>query len=624
MIGGGAATQDIRIATEQAVAGLNSRLPAMPLGQGVIVGQIVDASSKQPIGGALVTLGLPTAQPIRALADSEGRFAFRDLPKGRFNLTATKAGYVDGAYGRLRPSGPSQSLELADGDRDVTISIPLWRYAAITGVVLDESGDPMVGTSVRAMRRSSVAGLPKLTMASTDLTDDRGVFRITMLEPGEYVVAVPMTQSSAPAGMEMFAAEFVAEVGRGEPMIVHMPDRASNAGTAPDGKPLAYQTQFYPATAVSARATALTIGSGEERAGIDFQLKPVRTLTVAGKLMAPDGPSQHTQMSLVPADADGLASPIETATTMSDGTGAFSFPAVPSGQYTLKVVRAPMPNMRGVPEEVTMTSGAGGAVVMTRTVTATMAGGGALPPLPTEPTLWAEVPVSVGNTDLGDVLVSLRPGARVRGAVQFTGTAEKPTPDRLQTISVSLEAADGRPMTAMPFLRGRVENTGQFSTVSVPAGRYFLRVGGVPQGWSFRGAMLGGRDLADTPLEVEGTDIGGVTIVFTDRMSEISGSVTGANGSGDGAATVIVFPTDRDGWTNYGTSPRRLRNVRADKTGAFSIGNLPPGEYFVAAIREASASDWQNPKFLEALAPEARRVQLTEGQKSSQALRVVR
>ena len=60
--------------------------------------------------------------------------------------------------------------------------------------------------------------------------------------------------------------------------------------------------------------------------------------------------------------------------------------------------------------------------------------------------------------------------------------------------------------------------------------------------------------------------------------------------TGDGpadAATVIVFPTDRDAWTNYGTSPRRLRNVRVDKTGAFSIGNLPAGEYFVAAVPEA-------------------------------------
>lgn len=628
--GGGVATQDIRIATEAAVSGLaNSRLPAMPLGQGVIVGQTVDAGTKQPIAGALITLSMPGAQAIRALADGEGRFAFRDLPKGRFSLTASKAGFVEGAYGRLRPSGPTQSLELNDGDKDATISIPLWRYAAITGVVLDESGEPMVGTSVRAMKRSTVAGLPKLTVASTDLTDDRGIFRITMLEPGDYVIAVPMTQSAsgidgiALPGGEFFFAE--AGVRAGEPLVIGMAGGASNAGTGPDGRPLAYLTQFYPAATSSTRATVITVGSGEERSGIDFQLKPTRTQKVAGRVSGPDGPVPHLQMSLVPGDSDGLASPIETATTVTDGTGAFTFPAVPPGAYTLKAVRAPAANFRGIPDEMTMTSGAGGMMVVTRSISvAAAAPGGAAPPPPSDPTLWTEMAVSVGNTDLTDVLVSLRPGARVRGGVQFNGTAEKPTPDKLQSISVSLEAADGRPNMAMPFLRGRVENTGQFSTVSVPAGRYFLRVGGVPQGWSFRGAMLGGRDVADTPLEVDGTDIGGVTLVFTDRMSEINGSVMNASGAGDVSATVLVFPTDRDGWSNYGTSPRRLRSVRVDKTGAFSIGNLPPGEYFIAAVREAAAADWQNVKFLEGLAAEARRVQLAEGQKSSQSLRVVR
>jgi hypothetical protein len=277
--------------------------------------------------------------------------------------------------------------------------------------------------------------------------------------------------------------------------------------------------------------------------------------------------------------------------------------------------------MRVAPMESAMVQ-SGGAVAVTRMVT--LAGGGA-PPLPTEPTLWAEVPVGVGNSDVTDVAIALRPGAKVTGDVQFSGTAEKPTPDRLPSIAVSLESADGRPGVSLPFLRGRVENTGRFSTVTVPPGRYLLRVGGAPQGWTFRGAMLGGRDVADTPFEVEGTDIGGVTILFTDKSSEISGSVTMAGGTGgDATATVIVFPADRDGWTSYGTAPRRLRNVRADRDGAFSIGNLPPGEYYLAAVREADASDWQNPKYLETLVPDARRVQLGEGQKLSQSLRVVR
>ena len=88
------------------------------------------------------------------MADSEGQFAFRDLPPGRFSLAATKAGYADGAYGRLRPNGPAQSIELAADQHVSDASLALWKYGAIAGRVRDESGDPLVNTTVRVLRRS--------------------------------------------------------------------------------------------------------------------------------------------------------------------------------------------------------------------------------------------------------------------------------------------------------------------------------------------------------------------------------------------------------------------------------------------------------------------------------------
>src|SRR4029453_7153714 len=144
---------------------------------------------------ALITLTLPGASPIRALADGEGRFAFRDLPRGRFNLSATKPGYVDGAYGRMRPAGPTLSLELGDSERVSGVTIPLWKYAAIAGMVVDEQGDPLVNSSVRVLKRTIVGGQWRLTPGAQDTTDDRGVYRIGMLEPGEAVVAVRLTST---------------------------------------------------------------------------------------------------------------------------------------------------------------------------------------------------------------------------------------------------------------------------------------------------------------------------------------------------------------------------------------------------------------------------------------------
>ena len=145
-----------------------------------------------------------------------------------------------------------------------------------------------------------------------------------------------------------------------------------------------------------------------------------------------------------------------------------------------------------------------------------------------------------------------------------------------------------------------------------------------PRGWHFRGAMLGGRNITDEPIAIEGEDIGGVTLQFTDTRTELTGSVTGDGDQSDSSALVIVFPADRAGWINYGTRPRRITSARVGSDGSFSLAGLPPGEYFVAAVRDEAAGDWQRTEFLEAIASAATRVRLGEGDKQTQTLRVVR
>ena len=191
-------TQDIRTVGPGPIVpgGPGGPLTPMARGTGLIFGQAVDAGTTRPVAGALITINVPGTAPIRALADGQGRFAFRDLPKGRFNLTATKPGYVDGAYGRMRPAGPTLALDLAENEKVSNVAISLWKYGAVAGTVVDEQGEPLVNTSVRVLKRGIVGGQWRLTPGAQDSTDDRGVYRIGMLEPGEYVVAVPMSQNA--------------------------------------------------------------------------------------------------------------------------------------------------------------------------------------------------------------------------------------------------------------------------------------------------------------------------------------------------------------------------------------------------------------------------------------------
>jgi hypothetical protein len=154
----------------------------------------------------------------------------------------------------------------------------------------------------------------------------------------------------------------------------------------------------------------------------------------------------------------------------------------------------------------------------------------------------------------------------------------------------------------------------------VPAGKYVLRVSGAPRGWALLGANFAGRDITSTAVELKNDDIDGVVVTFTDRPTDLSGTVTGASGP-DSSAAVIIFPTDPANWAGTGSAPRDLKNARASDTGAYSFSNLPPGDYYIAAVSDALAVDWQNPEFLTALSRAATRIRLSEGEKKTQALR---
>ena len=635
-------TVDIRVeggALPQELAALAGRgMQPMGVGRGLIVGQAFEASSGQPIPGALVTLGLPGVAPLRVLADGQGRFAFRSLPPGRFSLSASKPGFVDGAHGRRRPAGPTQPVELAEGERITAANVPLWRYSAVGGTVLDERGEPVVGATVQALARTTVAGAPKLSAGPMDQTDDRGVYRIGRLVPGDYVIVLPagrpgeeMFVIDAPGGSDVVrsvatftaaaAAPMVVREGPGGMPIFDEPEElAGPAGVSPDGTPLTYQTLFYPASSALAQAATVRLGSGEERGGLDFERRPVPSSRVTGLITGPDGPAPNQSLSLVPAGSEDLTAPVGTYTARSGADGRFTFNHVAPGPYTLRVVQAPRIRLGGGPDqEIVTTTGGGGTF---RAVVQLAGRGSAAPPLPDEPTYWAELPVAVSGSI--DVPVALNTGVRVSGQVSFVGGGERPAPEQLPSIRVALDPADGRTQSLQLNLRGRIEPSGLFRTMGVPPGKYFLRVDGLPQGWYFRGAMLGGRDLADEALTIEGEDVTGVALTFTDQQTELSGSVTDPDNNKDAGALVIVFPTDRDGWMNYGARPRRLRSTRVTETGTFTLAGLPPGDYFIAAVRDEIAGDWQRPDFLEAAAAEATRVRLGEGDKQTQSLRVVR
>jgi hypothetical protein len=115
-------------------------------------------------------------------------------------------------------------------------------------------------------------------------------------------------------------------------------------------------------------------------------------------------------------------------------------------------------------------------------------------------------------------------------------------------------------------------------------------------------------------LELQSTDVAGLVVTLTDHPSELSGVVRDEKGALDSTALVLMFPKDAAAWTNYGASPRRLRSSRTTENGAFKISGPPPGNYFVVAVPEEAALNWQDPKFLQAISSGASSVAIAEGE----------
>jgi Carboxypeptidase regulatory-like domain len=271
-----------------------------------IRGRAVAADSGQPLRRATIRLSSPEFRDPRSTStDGEGFYEFRDLPSGRYTLSATKNGYVTMSYGARTWNQAGRVLTLADRQDVDRVDFGLLRGGVITGRVIDEFGDPAVGVNVQPLRSTIVNGQRSdSSMGQMATTSDTGEFRMWGLMPGDYHVLASPQRSFGPA-MEI------------------TDDRTGYAST------------YYPGTVSAAEAQLIPIVPGQTAAGIDITLTLTRTATISGMVVDSDGqPVRRGNVSLMPRSPNGMMMGMGGGPINPDGT--FKISNVAPGEYVAR------------------------------------------------------------------------------------------------------------------------------------------------------------------------------------------------------------------------------------------------------------------------------------------------
>jgi hypothetical protein len=611
------------------------RLQRLGSGTGLILGRVVDADTSRGVADAMVILSgssLGTSANVftdgtqggnrSIVTDSDGRFLFRGLPPGSYRAIVLAAGYFDGVFGRTRPVQVARSLDLTRtidlvaGERRSDVVIPIWKLAIITGRVVDEAGEPFVGLNVWILTRLTIGGGPVMQQFVTAQTDDRGQY-LASVPPGSYIAGVlaapttmpaetldeyvrtrvegasavtPLTTALTAGGTSPASIRAGTRIGDRIVATTHSPSLTSSAGSplpAPSigstGRMTIYPTTFHPSSLTASAATVVNVAAGEEKSGVDIQLTPRPTVEVSGRLIDPSGrPAAHVAVRLSVDDPavtrTSPATVIDETVGVSDASGAFTLLGVVPGQYKLRVLIGAPP------------SGRGGSA-------------------PSVPTSWAVEPVAVGETDIHDLNVVLNPASDVRGRLVFDGGA----PDLARRPSVTATAVPGS--TASMVSNGRpvtVAPDGTFVLPKLVPGPYVLSIVSLPAGWTARAAIVDGQDALDVPVQLPPGGGASIDIAIVNRVTTVSGVAREPDGRPAQLATVGVFPADPSLWRRVGMSSRRTLTAAPSRTGAYTLTDVPPGDYFVAAVD--GDVDFSNHDHLKILSRTATRLTIGDGE----------
>jgi protocatechuate 3,4-dioxygenase beta subunit len=597
--------------------------PQDPAARATIEGTVSRSDNGQPLKGAHVTLqssGRGQAPLVAALSpdgralatlaaavatvttDGNGRFTFTGVDPGQYQISAERDGFIRSQYGQRTPTGNGIVVPVSANQR-LMIDLKMIQASVVSGRIINADSEPAAQATVQAYTYQYSNGQRTLAEVNNVQTNDLGEYRLFGLAPGEYFVSV--TNSGANDDSPVGVVDVSQSRGeRGGPAGALRVLTAIADGRGPLVQALGGTTTppvFYPGTIDPDGAIPITVPASVEVRGMDFQLRPMRTATVSGRVVAPFPLGQDSNNATFAVRARGANGQGAAPLLLNNAPVQLSLNRVGNSRTGL----AGLLNLRlgSTPVNADGSFEIKGIAPGEYNLTATARD-------PNNKQYTSMTRISVGSSDVTNLTVSTRPGVELRGRIILDGTP--PQQFAMANLRVSLVAEDaalpgvvnwvgaagGRGDAIRAFLPGgqseiaEVAADGSFTFRDVGAMEYRVRVNGLPQGAYIQAGRLDTTDALNAPFSVDnqGSQLQ-LQIGFS--PGRVSGTVSDERGMAAPGAQAVLVPDE----ARRGRSDAYF-TATTDRNGQYSFNNVPPGRYKLFAWEDVPPGAYQYPDFI--------------------------
>lgn len=494
--------------------------------KGLISGRVVDGNGQPILNATVYTRVLSTVingAPITATTDEQGRFQLEGLTSGNYAISALVPGYV------MDSNPGNKNIYYRAGDNDAEIT--MIKGGVITGTVTGINNEPIIGLPISYVFLNDLDGkqiTEKTFFSQPTYTDDRGVYRIYGLRPGEYLIRA--------GGSSQYS--FIA--------------------TAFDEN----QSIYYPGTS-RPQAKTITVHSGDEIGNIDIRYRSANGFQITGNVVNHENKAQENgYLAVYLIDSNSKLIIDQSDVQLIDNKQEFKIIGAGTGNYDLYAEgynSTTKEQFVSATKHIQVKNGDLTNIVLS---------------LNRRPTIEGQI---VRKKLDEQQLKQLNKTNSKMAYAEILINAQNSTPAKDYDPSITDLVKNIVPDTKGNFIIDKIHN-----------GLYFLSLYMANKNWYLDAITRGDEKTAPQNIEnlnngiavKEGNSIKNLNVKIAEGAGRVEGDINKENTKNIPALVVHLVPVDK----NLADNLLRYYQVDVDISGHFQLENIAPGKYWAIAI----------------------------------------